>query len=93
MANNEEITVTAYIWPTTKMGLPNWQWEQEDIKPLFNVNLVAKIKDVDILLGMTTSKDQISSARVIYYIYSTLEEFGMADFIKELTICSPLLKY
>ena len=89
MSNNEEIAVTAYI--STKMGLPNWQWEQEDIKPLFNVNLVAKIKDVDNLLGMTTSKGQITSGRVIYYIYSTLEEFGMADFIKELTICSPLL--
>ena len=83
MSNNEEIAVTAYISPTTKCVLPNPQGEQEVIQPLFSVNLLLKIKDVDILLGMTTSKDHISSARVIYYIYSTLEEFGMADFIKE----------
>ena len=73
------------------MSLPSWKGEQEDVKPLFNVTLIAKIKDVDILLGMTTLKDQIITGRAIYFIYNTLEEFDMADFIKDLTICSPLL--
>lgn len=55
-------------------------------KRVFKVTLIAKIEGVDILLGMTTLEDQILSDRVIYYIYSTLEEFGMVDFTEDLTI-------